>query len=121
MRKEESVAGQVWQEFSPREGEELAFREDSRYGYLVTVTIGSGGEEFDVDPDPDQSLGELVSYLAGRMQTIIMEERQRMVPDYPLHPAEHPLDIGVVDDITAWVCPSIRRLVRYMQVTIEGA
>lgn len=121
MRKEESVARQVWQEFSPREGEELAFREDSRYGYLITVTIGRSSEEFDIDPDPDRSLSSLVSYLANRMQTIIMEERQQMVPDCPLHPAAHPLEINVVDDMAAWVCPSTKRPVRYMSVTTESS
>ena len=121
VRKEESVARQVWQEFSPREGEELAFREDSRYGYLVTVTIGSSGEEFDVEPGPGQSLGELASYLADRIQTIIMEERQQVVPDCPLHPAAHPLESRVVDDMAAWVCPSTKRPVRYLRVTTEPA
>jgi hypothetical protein len=121
MRKEESVARQVWQEFSPREGEELAFREDSRYGYLITVTTGRSSEEFDIGPDPDRSLSSLVHYLANRMQTIIMEERQQMIPDCPLHPAAHPLESNVVDDMAAWVCPSTKRPVRYMSVTTESS
>jgi len=117
----ESVARQVWQEFSPREGEQLALRDDFRYGCLVTVTIGGSCDEFDIDPDPDQSLGSLVSYLAGRIQTIIMEERQQMVPDCPLHPAAHPLESNEVDGMAAWVCPSTKHPVRYMSVTTESA
>jgi hypothetical protein len=120
VKRLESVARQVWQEFSPREDEALAF-EDFRDGLgLITVTIGeSGGEAFDADPD--EPLGTLAAYLADRMQTVIMEERQQMVPECPLHPTAHPLDSTVVDGSAAWTCPSTRRPVRYMRVSAEGA
>jgi hypothetical protein len=110
----ESVARQVWQEFSPLEGEELAFRDDG----LITVIVRDSTEEFDIDPD--RPFGSLVSALADRIQTIIMESRQQMVPDCPLHPAAHPLESDVIDGAAAWVCPSTKRLVRYMRVTTEG-
>src|SRR6478672_7153114 len=86
----ESVARQVWQEFSPREDEELAFDENFRDGGLITVTVGGSGESFDVHPD--EPLGWLAAYIADKIQTIIMEERQQVVPDCPLHPTAHPLD-----------------------------
>ena len=109
----------MWQEFSPREDEELAFDENFRDHGLITVTIGDSGEAFDADPD--EPLGFLAAYLADRIQTIVMEERQQMVPECPLHPAAHPLDSRVIDGSAAWVCPSTKRLVRYMRVAAGGA
>ena len=114
-----SIAQQVWQEFSPREDEKVAFHEDFRDNGLIMVTTGDSAEGFDMDPD--RPFGSLVSALADRMQTIIMETRQQMVPDCPLHPAAHPLESDVVDGAAAWLCPSTRRLVRYMKVTTEAA
>jgi hypothetical protein len=116
MKKAGSIARQVWQEFSPRDGEELACRD----GGIFEVTImGSGTEGFNIDPDVP--LDSFVSALADRLQTIVMEGRQQMVPDCPLHPAAHPLQSDVVDGAAAWVCPSTGRLVRYMRVTSEAA
>jgi glycine/D-amino acid oxidase-like deaminating enzyme len=110
-----SIARQVWQEFSPRDGEELAFRYDG--GIMVTVSDSTEG--FDIDPD--QPAGEFASHLADRIQTIVMEERQQMVPDCPLHPTAHPLQSDVIDGAAAWVCPWTTCLVRYMRVTAEAA
>jgi hypothetical protein len=115
MNKAGSVARQVWQEFSPRDGEELACGDDG----IIWVTIGGGSEGFNIDSD--QPVGSFASDLADRIQTIVMEDRQQMVPDCPLHPAEHPLQSDVVDGSAAWVCPSTKRLVRYMRVTTEAA
>ena len=107
-----SIARQVWQEFSPRSGDELAFRD----GGIIEVTIDGGGlEGFDIDPD--DPAGVLAACLADRIQTIVMEERQQMVPDCPLHPAAHPLQSDVVNGAAAWVCPWTKSLVRYMRVT----
>jgi hypothetical protein len=78
-----------------------------------------GTEGFDIDPDVP--LGSFVSALADRIQTTVMEGRQQMVPDCPLHPAAHPLQSDVVDGAAAWVCPWTERLVRYMRVTTEAA
>jgi len=118
VKTAESIARQVWQEFSPREDEDLAFDENFRDGLgLITVTSGDSVEAFDVDPD--EPLGSMAAYVADRIQTIIMEARQQVVPDCPLHPAAHPLDSSVVDGSAAWVCPSTRRPVRYMQVSAE--
>jgi hypothetical protein len=114
-----SIAQQVWQEFSPREDEKVAFHEDFRDNGLIMVTTGDSAEGFDMDPD--RPFGSLVSALADRMQTIIMGTRQQMVPDCPLHPAAHPLESHVVDGAAAWLCPSTKRLVRYMKVTTETA
>ena len=80
--------------------------------------MGAGTEGFDMDPD--LPFGELVSELADRLQAIIMEERQQMIPDCPLHPAAHPLRSDVVGGAAAWVCPSAKRVVRYMRVTTEA-
>jgi hypothetical protein len=114
-----SIAQQVWQEFSPREDEEVAFHEDFRDNGLIMLTIGDSAEGFNTAPETP--FGSLVSALADRMQTIIMETRQQMVPDCPLHPAAHPLESDVVDGAAAWLCPSTKRLVRYMKVTTETA
>jgi hypothetical protein len=113
-----SIVQQVWQEFSPRGDEKAAFHEDFRDNGLIMVTIGDSAEGFDIDPD--RPFGSLVSALADRMQTIIMEARQQMVPDCPLHPAAHPLESDVVDSAAAWLCPSTKRLARYMKVTTEA-
>jgi hypothetical protein len=113
MEKLESAARQVWQEFSPRDGDDLAFGDNN----IIEVTTGCGIEGFDMDPD--LPFGELVSQLADRLQGIIMDDRQRMIPDCPLHPAAHPLQSAVVDGTAAWLCPSTRHLVRYMKVTDE--
>jgi hypothetical protein len=115
MKKLESAARQVWQEFSPRDGEDLAFGANN----IIEVTIGGGTEGFDMDPD--RPFGELVSALADRLQTIIMEDRQQMIPDCPLHPAAHPLESHVVGGAAAWVCPPTKRVVRYMRVTTGAA
>jgi hypothetical protein len=104
------VARQVWQEFSPRAGDELACRDDG----MVEVTVEGELEGFDIDPDLPVNV--LASHLADRIQTIVMEVRQRMVPDCPLHPAAHPLESEVVDGAAAWVCPSAKRVVRYMRI-----
>jgi hypothetical protein len=114
-----SIVQQVWQEFSPREDEKAAFQEDFRDNGLIMVTIGDSAEGFDMDPD--RPFGSLVPALADRMQTIIMEARQQMAPDCPLHPAAHPLESDVVDGAAAWLCPSTKRLARYMKVTTEAA
>jgi hypothetical protein len=109
-----SVARQVWQEFSPRDGEELACRDDG----IIEVTVQGELEGFGIDPDVP--FGLFVSILADRIQTIVMEGRQQMVPACPLHPAAHPLQSDVVNGAAAWVCPSVKRLVRYMRVTAEA-
>ena len=109
-----SVARQVWQEFSPRDGEGLACRDDG----IIEVTIDGVLEGFNIDPD--LPLGLYVSIMADRMQTVVMEGRQQMVPDCPLHPAMHPLESDVVNGSAAWVCPWTKSLVRYMRVTAEA-
>jgi hypothetical protein len=114
----ESVARLIWQEFSPREDEELAFHKDFRDRVLITVTVGGSTEGFDIDPDCP--FGALASALADRIQAIIMEARQQMVPGCPFHPAAHPLESNVADGAAAWVCPSNKRLVRHMRVTTEA-
>ena len=116
MQEAESVARQVWQEFSPRDGEELAWRDGL---FWVTVDMGSR-EGFDFGIDPAEPFGSVVSALANKLQSIIMEGRQQMVPACPLHPAAHPLESDTVDGAAAWVCPSTKRLVRYLSV-IAGA
>jgi hypothetical protein len=105
------IAEQVWQEFSPHDDEALACRDDG----IIEVTAGGSVEGFNIDPD--QPLGLLASQLADRIQTIIMEERQQMVPDCPLHPGSHPLQSDVVNGIAAWVCPQTNSVIRYMRVT----
>jgi hypothetical protein len=115
MKRLESAAQQVWQEFSPRDGEDLAFGADN----IIEVTIGGGTEGFDLDPD--RPFGELVSDLADRLQTIVMEDRQQMIPDCPLHPAAHPLASEVIGSAAAWVCPSTKRVIRFMRVATEPA
>jgi hypothetical protein len=67
--------------------------------FLVTI-MDSGAEVFDFYTHPDEPF---------------------FVPDCPLHPAAHPLQGDVVDGAAAWVCPSAKRLVRYMRVTAEAA
>jgi hypothetical protein len=115
VSKAGSVARQVWQEFSPRDGEVLACRDDG----IFEVTIGGGGlEGFGIDPDVP--FGLYVSIMADRVQTVVMEGRQQMVPDCPLHPAAHPLQRGVVNGAAAWVWPWTKSLVRYMRVTAEA-
>jgi len=116
VEKAASIARQVWQEFSPHDGEELTCRDDGIFE--VTIT-DSGTEGFNIDPDVP--FGSFVSALADRIQTIVMEGRQQMVPDCPLHPAAHPLQSDVVAGATVWVCPWTERLVRYMRVTAEAA
>lgn len=111
MKKVASIARQVWQEFSPRDDEQLAFRDDG----IILVTTGDGIEGFDIDSDRPAS--ELAAYLADRIQGILMEDRQQMVPDCPLHPAAHPLLSDVVNGAAAWVCPRSKDLVRYMRIT----
>ena len=108
------IARQVWQEFSPHDGEELAFRDDG----IIEVTVKDSTEGFDIDRDLPVSV--LASDLADRIQTIVMEGRQQMVPDCPLHPATHPLQSGVVNGAAAWMCPRTKNLVRYMGVTAEA-
>lgn len=115
MKKVKSIARQVWQEFSPRDGEELVCRDDG----IIEVTAGDSTEGFDIDPD--LPVGLLASDLADRIQTIVMEGRRQMVPDCPLHPAAHPLQSDVVNGAAAWVCPWTKSLVRYMRVTTEAA
>jgi hypothetical protein len=105
-----NVARRVWQEFSPQAGEELACGEDG----MVEVTVDGELEGFDIDPGLPVNV--LVSHLADRIQTIVMESRQQMVPDCPLHPAAHPLESEVVDGAAAWVCPSSKRVVRFMRI-----
>jgi hypothetical protein len=114
MEKLESAARQVWREFSPSDADDLTFGDNN----IIEVTVEGEIEGFDMDPD--RSFAELTSELADRLQGIIMEVRQRMIPECPLHPAAHPLQSGVVDGAAAWVCPSTRHLVRYMKVTGEG-
>jgi hypothetical protein len=74
VSKAGSVARQVWQEFSPRDGEELACRDDG----IIEVTIDGDLEGFGIDPDVP--IGLYVSIMADRMQTVVMEGRQQMVP-----------------------------------------
>jgi hypothetical protein len=114
VEKAEGVARQVWQEFSPHDGEELTYRDA-----LFWVTIAGSGEGFDFYIDPDESFGDQVSALADKLQSIVMEGRQQMVPDCPLHHGAHPMDSEVVDGAAAWVCPSTRRLVRYIRVSAD--
>lgn len=109
-----SIARQVWQEFSPRDDEQLAIRDDG----IILVTTGNSAEGFDIDPD--DPVGVMAAYLADRIQTIVMEERQQMVPDCPRHPAAHPLQSDVVNGAAAWVCPQTMSLVRNMKVTAEA-
>jgi hypothetical protein len=115
VEEAESVARQVWQEFAPRDGEELACRDG-----LFWVTIMDSVEGFDFNIDPDEPFGSIVCALANKMQGIVMEGRQQMVPDCSLHPAEHPLNSDLVDGAAAWVCPSTERLVRYLRVSTEA-
>jgi hypothetical protein len=114
VNKAESVARQVWQEFSPRDGEELASRDDG----ILEVTIYGVLEGFGIDPDAP--FGLYVSIMADRIQTVVMEGRQQMAPDCPLHPGAHPLHGGVVNGAAAWLCPSTNSLVRYMRVIAEA-
>jgi hypothetical protein len=58
-----SVARQVWQEFSPREGEQLTCRDDG----IIEVAIDGEQEGFGIDPDVPLSL--YVSIMADRIQT----------------------------------------------------
>ena len=109
-----NVAPQVWREISPRDGEKLAVRADD----IIEVTIDTGLEGFDIDPD--RPFGKYVAVMADRIQAIVMESRQQMVPDCPLHPAAHPLQSDVVNDMAAWVCPRTKSLVRYMKVTAKA-
>ena len=113
MNEAGSVAPQVWQEFSPRDGEGLAVRDDG----LIEVTTDTEIEGFDIDPD--RPFGLYVSIMADRIQTVVMESRQQMVPSCPLHPAAHPLQANVVDGAAAWICPWTKSLVRYMTVAAE--
>jgi hypothetical protein len=106
-----NVARQVWQEFSPRDGEKLTCRDDD----IIEITAGTGLEGFNIDPDVP--FGLYVSIMADRIQAVVMEGRQQMAPDCPLHPAAHPRDSDVVNDATAWTCPWTKSLVRYMRVT----
>ena len=92
MNEAGSVAPQVWQEFSPLDGEELAVRADG----IIEVTTDTGLEGFDIDPDVP--FGKYVAIMADRIQTVVMESRQQMVPDCPLHPAAHPLQSDVGND-----------------------
>lgn len=114
VKKIRSVARQIWQEFSPRSDEDLACRDDG----IIEVTAGGSTEGFNIDPD--QPLGSFASDLADRIQTIVMEGRQQMVPDCPLHPAAHPLQSRVVNGAAAWICPSANSLVRYMRAGAEA-
>ena len=107
-----AIARQVWQEFSPRDGEELVWHDDG----IIEVTVEGELEGFDIDTDLPGSA--LATRLADRIQTIVMEGRQQMVPDCPLHPSAHPLQSDVVEGAAAWVCPWTRGLVRYMKVSI---
>jgi hypothetical protein len=111
----ESIARQVWQEFSPRDNEHLTCRDDG----IIEVTTGGPTEGFNIDPDLPPAV--LASRLADRIQTIVMEGRQQMVPDCPLHPAEHPLQSDVVNGAAAWVCPRTKSIVRHMRVATEAA
>jgi hypothetical protein len=111
VNKAATVAPQVWQEFSPRDGEKLAVLDDD----IIEITDDTGLEGFDIDPDVP--FGLYVSIMANRIQTVVMEGRQQMVPDCPLHPAAHPLQSDVVDGAAAWTCPWTKSLVRYMKVT----
>jgi hypothetical protein len=113
MNKMEGVARQVWQEFSPCLGEEIAFRDG-----IIEVTVGGSTEGFNIDSEVP--VGVFASALADRIQTIVMEGRQKMVPDCPLHPVAHPLESKVVNGDAAWVCPSTGSLVRYMRVASKA-
>jgi len=104
------VATQVWQEFAPRGDEDLTCRDDG----IIEVTIAGSAEGFNIEPD--QPLGPLASQLADRIQTIVIEGRQEMVPGCPLHPGAHPLASSVVDGAAAWSCPTDNGLIRYMMV-----
>jgi hypothetical protein len=114
VNKARSVARQVWQEFAPHDDESLTFRD----GNLVEVTAAGAREEFDVDPDDPVS--RAASYIADRIQIILIEARQEIVPDCPVHPGAHPLQSDVVNDAAAWVCPATGDVVRYMRVTAEA-
>ena len=105
------IAVQVWQEFTPRDDENIACRDDG----VIEVTVAGATEGFDIDPD--QPLGELASQLADRIQTIIIEGRHQMVPECPLHPGSHPLQSCAVNGTAAWLCPNSNELIRYMKVT----
>jgi hypothetical protein len=76
MSRAEIVARQVWQEFSPRDGEELACRDG-----MFWVTVRDSAEGLDFSIDPGEPLTSLVSALADKLQSIVMEGRQQMVPD----------------------------------------
>lgn len=113
--KAAGIARQVWQEFSPRDGEELACRDDGTF----EVTIrGEGTEGFDIAPD--QPTGSFAAALADRLQAIFMEIRQQMVPGCPIHPGAHPLHSDVVNGAAAWACPSTQHPVRFIRVTGEA-
>lgn len=105
------IAVQVWREFTPRGDEGLVYREDG----IIEVTIAGSSEGFDIDPD--QPPGQLAASLADRIQTVVMEGRQEMTPDCPLHPGAHPLEASVVNDAAAWVCPKGNTFIRYMMVS----
>src|ERR1700761_8055464 len=108
------VARQVWQEFGPRADETLTCRGDG----MIEVSIAGSAEGFDVDPD--KPLVPLVVQLADRIQTIVMEGRQRMVPGCPSHPGAHPLESSLVDGAAAWVCPQTAAVIRYLPVLLGG-
>jgi hypothetical protein len=105
------IAVQVWQEFAPRDDEDLACHDDG----IIEVTVAGATEGFNIDQD--QPLGPLASQLADRIQTIVIEGRQEMVPDCPVHPGAHPLQSNVVNGAAAWVCPKSDNLIRYMMVS----
>jgi hypothetical protein len=111
VNKAGSIAPQVWQEFAPLDGDELVCSDDG----IIKVTVEGEIAGFDIDPDRPFSL--YVAVMADRIQGIVMESRQQMVPDCPLHPAAHPLKSDVVNDAAAWTCPQTKSLIRYMKVT----
>jgi hypothetical protein len=114
MNEAGSVAPQVWQEFSPRDGEQLAVRDDG----MIEITDDTGLEGFGIDTDVP--FCQYVASMADRIQDVVMESRQQMVPGCPLHPGAHPLQSDVINGAAAWVCPWTKSLVRYMKVTAEA-
>ena len=62
------------------------------------------GEGFDLDlsdPQPD-----LIWKTADRIQTILMEARQEMTPECPIHPGLHPLESSLIAGNAVWKCPN---------------
>lgn len=79
-------------------------------GDTFEVVIGDVHELFSVDLD--DAPGALAWKLADRIQTILMESGQTMIPPCPRHPNQHPMESALSDRTAVWRCPSTREVVR---------